>query len=335
MTDVLLSGHGNDRLHQAQGGIGNDAPWIVSRHGETADACVFMCAAAKILGYRKPGNLGRPASRKLGSVFHDEFVTADIADRQTHLATVVFRQDQADGAYETAALAVHKERMARNVIVGVPLHLAGIPCRIFIGVLDAVDLIAQAKCLLALFFSLGLQNLEIAVIPEKFPGTAGMKKTYWEQVQLPAFFKARKVEAAYFPYPSNPWKGFSKPVVVTVHDTIPWTMPEYRKSVSTRLYQDRCRNAVSKADRVITVSESSKFEIMECCGVSGEKISVVYNAPAPHFAARASLERKKIILKKYGIEEKDIPAVCSITENKNNPVKISPEILQEILHARL
>ncbi len=40
-------------------------------------------------------------------------------------------------------------------------------------------------------------------------------------------------------------------------------------------------------------------------------------------------------LKKYGLEEKDIPQVCSLTENKNNPVKLSPEVLQEIISARL
>jgi alcohol dehydrogenase class IV len=39
-------------------------------------------------------------------------------------------------------------------------------------------------------------------------------------------------------------------------------------------------------------------------------------------------------LKKYGVEEKDISAICSITENKNNPVKLRIEDLHEILSAR-
>ena len=39
-------------------------------------------------------------------------------------------------------------------------------------------------------------------------------------------------------------------------------------------------------------------------------------------------------LKKYGVDEKDIPSVCAITENKNNPVKLSSEDLHEILSAR-
>ncbi len=39
-------------------------------------------------------------------------------------------------------------------------------------------------------------------------------------------------------------------------------------------------------------------------------------------------------LKKYGVDEKDIPSICAITENKNNPVKLNMENLQEILSAR-
>jgi alcohol dehydrogenase class IV len=40
-------------------------------------------------------------------------------------------------------------------------------------------------------------------------------------------------------------------------------------------------------------------------------------------------------LKKYGVEEKDIANICSKTENKNNPVKLAPEHLEEIIRSRL
>jgi alcohol dehydrogenase class IV len=39
-------------------------------------------------------------------------------------------------------------------------------------------------------------------------------------------------------------------------------------------------------------------------------------------------------LAKYGIGEKEITAICAITENKNNPVKLSIEDLHEILSSR-
>lgn len=39
-------------------------------------------------------------------------------------------------------------------------------------------------------------------------------------------------------------------------------------------------------------------------------------------------------LGKYGVVDNDIPSICAVTENKNNPVKLSVEDLQEILFAR-
>jgi alcohol dehydrogenase class IV len=40
-------------------------------------------------------------------------------------------------------------------------------------------------------------------------------------------------------------------------------------------------------------------------------------------------------LLKYGIGEKDISSICSVTENKNNPVKLVREDLAEIIASRL
>jgi glycosyltransferase involved in cell wall biosynthesis len=146
------------------------------------------------------------------------------------------------------------------------------------------------------------KNLEIVVLPEKMIGTAGMKKTYWEQVQVPKYLLKRGADVVHFPYPSNPWRKFPRPVVVTVHDTIPWTMDSYRKSFLTRLYQDRCKNAVKKANHVLTVSESSKKDVAEVCDVPLDKISVAYNGISSVFGERVEDEAREKILQKYKID---------------------------------
>lgn len=145
-------------------------------------------------------------------------------------------------------------------------------------------------------------NVEIHVLPEKFPGSAGMKKTYWEQRQVPLFFREQRVDLAHFPYPSNPWAGFEKPTCVTVHDTIPWESEAYRKSVTTRLYQDSCRFAVKKAGQVFTVSQASKEDVIRMCRVPENKISLTYNAPAPQFFKKMPPEQRAKILQKYGLD---------------------------------
>jgi alcohol dehydrogenase class IV len=40
-------------------------------------------------------------------------------------------------------------------------------------------------------------------------------------------------------------------------------------------------------------------------------------------------------LKKYGVEERDIPFIAGRTENKNNPVKLTSENMVEIISSRL
>lgn len=121
-------------------------------------------------------------------------------------------------------------------------------------------------------------------------------------MQVPRFFKSAKVDAAHFPYPCNPW--FKPPfrTVTTVHDTIPWTDLAYRKSFLTRLYQDRCKNAVKKADQVICVSESAKQEVVRVCKTDTQKITVIYNAVNESFRRPIAPEKRSLILKKYGID---------------------------------
>jgi glycosyltransferase involved in cell wall biosynthesis len=149
-----------------------------------------------------------------------------------------------------------------------------------------------------------IDNVEVVVLKERFPGTAGMRKTFWEQFQVPRYFKKRGVDIAHFPYPSNPWRGFNKPVVLTVHDTIPWTLTEYRKSFSTRLYQSKTQRAVAKADKIITVSNSSKKDIAEVCEIEEERIDVIYIAPSKAFNKKLLPARREKVLKKYKIPTK-------------------------------
>ncbi len=145
-------------------------------------------------------------------------------------------------------------------------------------------------------------NVEITVLPENFPGTGGMRKTYWEQRQVPQFFKTKEVDLVHFPYPCNPWNGFGKPVVVTVHDVIPWESAAYRRSMTTRLYQDSCRFAVKKADHIFSVSLASRADVARMCKVPESKISLSYNAPAPDFSNKISEEERLKILQKYHID---------------------------------
>lgn len=147
-------------------------------------------------------------------------------------------------------------------------------------------------------------NVEILVLPEKSLGTAGMKKTWWEQIQLPEFFVKEGVKMAIFPYPSNPWTNdwYVKGVktIVCVHDCIPWTNANYRKGMLSKMYHHQSKKAVSLSDLVLTVSNFSKKEIREVCAVDNSKIKVVYNDADEIYKQKVGA----MALKKYGLKAK-------------------------------
>ncbi|MFH1218370.1 MAG: glycosyltransferase, partial [Candidatus Peregrinibacteria bacterium] len=149
------------------------------------------------------------------------------------------------------------------------------------------------------------KNVRVEILKEKRLGTAGMKKTWWEQIQVPEFFLKEKVDVVFFTYPCNPWSGdwYKKGVktIVTVHDCIPWVRKEYRRGVLSKMYHRQTRKAVGKADVVLTVSESSKKEIVKICDVGKGKVKVVYNDAGDVYKKSGGDDKK--VLEKWGLKK--------------------------------
>ena len=146
------------------------------------------------------------------------------------------------------------------------------------------------------------KNVKILVLPEGRIGSAGMKKTWWEQIQLPELFLKEKCELVVYPYPSNPWTKdwYKKDIktVVTVHDCIPWTNKNYQRGILSRMYHAQSKKAVGLADFVLTVSEASKKEIEKICAVKSSKIKVIYNDADEAYKTSS----KSGILKKFNLK---------------------------------
>lgn len=166
------------------------------------------------------------------------------------------------------------------------------------------------------------KNVEIKVLKERRLGTAGIKKTWWEQIQIPEFFMEEGVDLAFFTYPSNPWTRdwYKKEIktVVTVHDCIPWMNKRYRKGILSRIYHAQTRRAVGLADLVLTVSGSSKKDIEKCCKVDGAKIEVVYNDVSEIYKEPINAEFSKEVLGRFSLKnERFFLYVGGYDERKN------------------
>ncbi len=152
------------------------------------------------------------------------------------------------------------------------------------------------------------KNVTVKILSEKRLPTAGLRKTWWEQIQIPEFFVKEGVDLAFFTYPSNPWtkdwyRGKIK-TVVTVHDCIPWMHKQYRKGILSRIYHSQTKKAVRLADLVLTVSGNSKNDIEKCCKVDSAKIEVVYNDVSGVYKEPPSKEFAKEVLGRFSLKDK-------------------------------
>ncbi len=169
------------------------------------------------------------------------------------------------------------------------------------------------------------ENVKVVVLSERKRGTLGMRKTWWEQVQVPEFFQKEKVDVAIFSYPCNPWtRDFYKKgikTVVVAHDTIPWTMREYRRGVLSKMYHGQTRRAVRRADIVMTVSETSKKEIVEICKVPSENVFVIYNDAAEVYKKNAD-DR---MLKEFKLKKRKYLIYCGGYDARKNVEELRKE----------
>jgi glycosyltransferase involved in cell wall biosynthesis len=99
--------------------------------------------------------------------------------------------------------------------------------------------------------------------------------------------------------------GLSIPAFVTVHDTIPATIPHRRPYFTVRLM-----HAVKAADRVVTVSEVSRADLIENWGVSPEKILLARNAVGARFSPEPASDEAGV-LRACGLEPRGYLLVVS------------------------
>jgi glycosyltransferase involved in cell wall biosynthesis len=106
--------------------------------------------------------------------------------------------------------------------------------------------------------------------------------------------------------------------VVTIHDCIHLMFPEYLPNRLAYYYaKSSMWAATRKSDRILTVSEASKRDILRFFDVAPEKVVVVYNAIDERFLAPANPERMDLVKKRYQLDHPFVLYVGNIKPHKN------------------
>ena len=105
--------------------------------------------------------------------------------------------------------------------------------------------------------------------------------------------------------------------IVTIHDLAFIHFDEGNDPIPTFINKLRYRDICKRADRVVTVSEFSKHEIVERLNIDPDKIDVVYMGCNKIFSDKITSEQCDNVRKKYNLPANYVLSVGTITENAN------------------
>lgn len=126
------------------------------------------------------------------------------------------------------------------------------------------------------------KNFHIKILPEFLhlkpwqKPFAGIRKTYWERIQVPRAAQKIKADFLHVLYPTP--LHTKLPTIITVHDCIPWNDKRYQKNFLSRLYQKAAQKSVHNATQIVAVSQTTQHDL-ENAGISSKKITVILNGP--------------------------------------------------------
>lgn len=138
-----------------------------------------------------------------------------------------------------------------------------------------------------------------------------------EQVHVPWVLWREKPDVFHAPHyvlpPAVPCRA-----VVTIHDCIHLRFPQYLPSRLAYAYaRASIWMAAHRADRILTVSEASKQDILHYVHVPPERISVTYNALDERFDASPSAHDIDMVRERYQLHHPFVLYVGNIKPHKN------------------
>ena len=138
-----------------------------------------------------------------------------------------------------------------------------------------------------------------------------------EHLQLPAALWRERVDLVHFPHYVAP-RLVPKPVVVTVHDLIQLFYPPKDRPHLARLYlRMMMRSALRRARRVITVSRSSRRDLINLFAADPQRLVVVANGVDPLLAERPAREDLEHLKAHYGLRSPVVLVVANDKPHKN------------------
>lgn len=147
----------------------------------------------------------------------------------------------------------------------------------------------------------------------RMPAAGALKRSYWDLPSLSRKYGLDVLHTQYIlPAPVECKR------VVTIHDILCESYPEYFSNVFIARSKLLWRAAARRADHVFTVSEFSRNDICDRYGISRDRISVIYNGVDYQRFSLPGTEDGKILSRRHLVKNNYILSVGRLEPRKNH-----------------
>ncbi len=141
--------------------------------------------------------------------------------------------------------------------------------------------------------------------------------SFAEQIRIPLALRRERVTLFHAPHYVLPPLVMCRSVV-TIHDCIHLMFPQYLPSRAALTYARASITLASRrATRVLTVSESSKRDILRFVDVPADKIDVIYNAYDERFGIEPREEDMSRVRERYQLQDAFVLYAGNVKPHKN------------------
>lgn len=142
--------------------------------------------------------------------------------------------------------------------------------------------------------------------------------SFWDEVNIPAILHEKDISIYHVPQNGVGLPKNKKcPFVITLHDVIPYRMPETVSDRYLKIFSEELPEIISKCDGIITVSNYSKKDIMKAFNLPENKIFVTYLASEDIYKVYDKAMCRKFIKDNYGISDDYILYIGGFSPRKN------------------
>ena len=155
-------------------------------------------------------------------------------------------------------------------------------------------------------------------LPPHFHYRSMTRKRRDEAVELPRWLEEQRIDL--YHSPDNGLHAFpaaSCRLVVTIHDLIPFVMPETVRRGYRRNFLEKVPEVALQADFIVTVSQTAKRDISTILVVPQDKIQVIYPAPEAIFVPGDGQRALGWLHAQYGITTSYILYTGGLNPRKN------------------